>query len=68
MTSIHHTHGLLLAMMFEVGFGGFSSMMGNIQMVGVREVGIVLRCLFFAILRGLLVMFGCFPMMVYWLF
>lgn len=55
-------------MMFEVGFGGFSSMMGNIQMVGVREVGIVLRCLFFAILRGLLMMFGCFPMMVYWLF
>ena len=43
-------------------------MMGNIQMVGVREVGIVLRCLFFAILRGLLMMFGCFPMMVYWLF
>jgi len=65
-------------MMFEVGFGGFSSMMGNIQMVGVRDVGIVrrflmfagfmVRCLFFAILRGLLVMFGCFPMMVYWLF
>ena len=53
-------------------------MMGNIQMVGVRDVGIVrrflmfagfmVRCLFFAILRGLLVMFGCFPMMVYWLF
>ena len=65
-------------MMFEVGFGGFSSMMGNIQMVGVREVGIVrrflmfagfmVRCFFFVILRGLLVMFGCFPMMVYWLF
>jgi len=53
-------------------------MMGNIQMVGMREVGIVrrflmftgfmVRCLFFVILRGLLVMFGCFPMMVYWLF
>lgn len=53
-------------------------MMGNIQMVGVREVGIVrrflmfagfmVRCFFFVILRGLLVMFGCFPMMVYWLF
>ena len=65
-------------MMFEVGFGGFSSMMGNIQMVGMREVGIVrrflmftgfmVRCLFFVILRGLLVMFGCFPMMVYSLF
>jgi len=34
--------------MFEVGFGGFSSMMGNIQMVEVREVGIVRRFLMFA--------------------
>ncbi len=65
-------------MMFEMGFAGFSSMMGNIQMVRMREVGIVrrflmftgfmVRCLLFVILRGLLVMFGCVPMMVYWLF
>ena len=60
--------------MFEVRFGRLRRMMGDMQMVGMREVGIVcsflviasfmVLCRFFVILRSVLVMFGCFLVMV----
>jgi len=77
MTSIHHAHGLLLAKMFEVRLvasatwwqytdggdarGGHRAPLSHV----CRLHG---HCRFFVVLRGMLVMFGCFPMMVYWLF
>ena len=69
---------LHLAVMFEVGFGRLRSMMGGMQMVGMREVGMVRSLLvsagfmvlgcFFVMTRGVLVMFGCFLVMVCCLF
>jgi hypothetical protein len=69
---------LLLAVMFEVGFGRLRSMMGDMQMVGMREVGMVRSFLvsagfmvlgrFLVMTRGVLVMFGGFLVMVCCLF
>jgi len=78
MTATASSKALLLAVMLKMKLGCFRRMMGDMQMMGMCEVGIVRRflmiagfmvfCRFFVIMRGLLVMFGCFPMMVYWLF
>jgi hypothetical protein len=64
--------------MFEVGFGRLRRMMGDMQMVGMRKVGIVrsflvfagrmVLCRFSVILRGVLVVFSCFLVMVCCLF
>ena len=69
---------LLLAVMFEVGFGRLRRMMGDMQMVGMREVGMVRSFLvsagfmvlgrFFVMTRGVLVMLGGFLVMVCCLF
>ena len=51
---------LLLAVMFRVGFGRLPSMVGRMEMVSVRDVGMVRS---FLVVAGLMV-FCRFPMMV----
>ena len=45
MTATASSKALLLAVMFEVEFGCLRRMMGDMQMVGMCEVGIVRRFL-----------------------